>query len=73
METMARDSLFRNLEEWIDEYGIGNICCIPVWVISKLEGSVARIFDIVGPIVKCDDVYTDILFESELWTLEEVL
>jgi len=73
METMAWNGLFRNLEEWIDEYGIGNICCIPVQDISQFEGSAAGIFNIVGTIVKCDDVYTDILFESELWTMEEVL
>ncbi len=73
MEAMAWNCLFGNLEEWIDEYGIGDICCPFVWVVSQFEGSAAGIFDIVGTIVECDDVYAHFLFESELWFVEEML
>ncbi len=73
MEAMAWDCLFGNLEEWIDEYGVGYVCRPFVSIGSQFEGSVGGILDIVGTIVECDDVYTYFLFESELWFVEEVL
>jgi len=73
METMARDGIFGNMEEWIDEYGIGNIRGLLVQDISQFEGSATGVFNTMGSIVERNDVYVDFLSESELWIMEEVL
>ena len=73
METMARDGIFGNMEEWIDEYGIGNIRGLLVQDISQFEGSATGVFNIMGSIVECNDIHVDFLSESELWIMEEVL
>ena len=73
METMARDGIFGNMEEWIDEYGIGNIRGLLVQDISQFEGSATGVFNTMGSIVECNDIHVDFLSESELWIMEEVL
>ena len=70
---MARDGIFGNMEEWIDEYGIGNIRGLLVQDISQFEGSATGVFNTMGSIVERNDVYVDFLSESELWIMEEVL
>ena len=73
METMARDGIFGNMEEWIDEYGIGNIRGLLVQDISQFEGSATGVFNTMGSIVERNDIHVDFLSESELWIMEEVL
>ena len=73
METMARDGIFGNMEEWIDEYGIGNIRGLLVQDISQFEGSATGVFNTMGSIVERNDVYVDIFFESKLWIVAQML
>ena len=73
MATVAWHSLFRNMEEWADEYVPCDIRRLFVQYISGVEGFTRRVFDIVGTIAKRDDVHAYVLSQSELWIVEEML
>jgi len=73
METVAGDGIFRNMEVGIDQYGLGNISCVPVPIVSQLERFASGIFHSMGSIVECDDIYFNLLSQSELWVMEEML
>ena len=73
METVAWDSLLRDLEIGIDKHGPSHLGCVPLPIVSQLERFAAGFLYIMGTITERDDIHFNLLPQSKLWSVEEVL
>ena len=70
---MAWDSLLRDLEVGADQHGSGHLGGVPVPIVSQFERFASGFLYIVGSITERDDIHFNLLPQSKLWSVEEVL
>ena len=73
METVAWDGILRDVEVRIDEHGPSHLGGVPLPIVSQLERFASGFLYLVGSITERDDIHFNLLPQSKLWSVEEVL